>query len=42
MEAEDSSCDADLTKDAAAVLVVAEDMQHASVFMPLQQDARLS
>ncbi len=42
MEAEDSSCDPDLAKDAAAALVVAEDMQHASVFMPLQQDARLS
>ncbi|MNE61410.1 hypothetical protein D3C87_1554460 [compost metagenome] len=42
MEAEDSTCDPDLAKDAAAALVVAEDMQHASVFMPSQQDARLS
>ncbi len=42
MEAEDSTCDPDLAKDAAAALVVAEDMQHASVFMPLQQDGRLS
>ncbi|CAD0214654.1 hypothetical protein QOV31_004536 [Agrobacterium fabrum] len=42
MEAEDSTCDPDLAKDAATALVVAGDMQHASVFMPLQQDARLS
>jgi len=42
MEAEDSTCDPDLAKDAAAALVVADDMQRASVFMPSQQDARLS
>ncbi len=42
MEAEENTCDPDLAKDAAAALVVAEDMQHASVFMPSQQDARLS
>ncbi len=42
MDAEGSTCDPDLAKDAAAALVVAEDMQNASVFKPLQQDARLS
>ena len=42
MEAEENTCDPDLAKDAAAALVVAADMQHASVFMPSQQDARLS
>ncbi len=42
MEAEENTCDPDLAKDAAAALVVAEDMQHAFVFMSLQQGARLS